>query len=169
MCLCPPCLCSRQSSWWARSRAWSSPVTGRPRLRRRRSCVHTTVTTDLSTPCRGTPSSPKTSSPWGTGRLASGLRTSRSRPSCGPSTSQTHLWQNVDLHYESSVSAVSRHLVSSHFILFCLFLIHLVLSLLHLPFLQSRFLVWSLVLSRPFLSILFYFVRSCLILQARFH
>lgn len=86
---CPRCLSSPLSSWWGRSRAWSCPATGRRRLQQRKSFVHTTVTTDPSTPCRGTPSSPKTSSPWGTGRLASGLRTSRSRPSCGPSRSPT--------------------------------------------------------------------------------
>ncbi len=43
---------------------------------------------DPSTPCRGTPSFPKTSLLWGIGLLASGQRTSRSRPSCGPSRNQ---------------------------------------------------------------------------------
>ena len=66
---------SQPSSWLGRNRAWLSPVIGRQRLQPRRSFVRTKVITGLSTPCRGIPSSPKTSSQWGIGQPESGLRT----------------------------------------------------------------------------------------------
>ena len=55
------------------------------------------VTTDPSTPCRGIPSIPKTSSPWGTGRPESGLRTSRNHPSCVTSRTQTLLFTSCSV------------------------------------------------------------------------